>query len=118
MHAMSAFVLLLHDTSWHTGDLGPAQMQAIIARYGAWAGGLAERGKLRGGHKLADDGGRHVRRDGERMTVTDGPYAEAREVVGGLFMIEAADMDEAVAIAKTCPHMDLGWIEVRAVEPT
>jgi hypothetical protein len=115
---MPGFLLLLHDTTWHKGDLAPAEMQAIIARYGAWAGGLAERGMLRGGHKLADDGGRHVRRDGERVTATDGPYAEAREVVGGLFVIEAADMAEAEAVARTCPHMDLGWIEVRAIEPT
>ena len=49
--------------------------------------------------------------------VTDGPYAEAREVVGGYFTVRAADYDGAVAIARDCPHLAHGWIEVREIEP-
>ena len=52
------------------------------------------------------------------MKVTDGPYAEAREVIGGLFMIEAANYDEVVELSKDCPHLDFGSIEIREVQPT
>lgn len=44
--------------------------------------------------------------------VTDGPYAEAREVIGGLFVIDAASYDEAVALCGDCPHPDFGAIEI------
>ena len=50
--------------------------------------------------------------------VTDGPFAEAKEVMGGFFVIEAANFDEAVETAKTCPHMEFGSIEVREIQKT
>jgi hypothetical protein len=50
--------------------------------------------------------------------ITDGPYAEAREVIGGLFILEAADYEEAVALSRDCPHLDFGSIEIREIEPT
>ena len=55
---------------------------------------------------------------GASMKVTDGPYAEAREVIGGLFVIEAANYDEVVELSKDCPHLEFGSIEIREVEPT
>ena len=50
--------------------------------------------------------------------VTDGPYAEAREVIGGLFIVEANTYDEVVELSKDCPHLDFGTIEIREVDPT
>jgi hypothetical protein len=50
--------------------------------------------------------------------VSDGPFAEANEVMGGLFVIEAATYDEVVELCKDCPHLDFGSIEIREVEPT
>jgi hypothetical protein len=50
--------------------------------------------------------------------VIDGPYPETKEIIGGYFLIEAASYDEAVEIALSCPHVDLGRIEVREVELT
>ena len=50
--------------------------------------------------------------------VTDGPYAEAREVIGGLFILEAGNYDEAVTLCQDCPHLDFGTIEIREVEST
>jgi hypothetical protein len=50
--------------------------------------------------------------------VTDGPFSETQEILGGFFMIEAADYAEAVEIARTCPHLKGDrWIEVRRVQP-
>ena len=50
--------------------------------------------------------------------VTDGPYAEAREVIGGLFILEAASYDEVVSLCQDCPHLEFGTIEIREVQPT
>jgi hypothetical protein len=51
-----------------------------------------------------------------KVAVTDGPFTEGKEVMGGLFVIEAGSYDEAVAIADGCPHLDFGSIEVREIE--
>ncbi len=71
---------------------------------------------MQSGMKLSDDGGWHVRRGSQGITTTDGPYAEAKDVIGGFYVIEAADAAAAQAIAAECPHVENGWIEVRAVE--
>lgn len=116
---MSMFMLLLSDNPSEYAELSPAELQAIVARYSAWAHALGAQGKLRGGEKLRDEGGKIVRREGGALVVRDGPYAELREIVSGYFLIEAADYDEAVAIARTCPHADsAGHIAVREIEVT
>ncbi|MDQ1513074.1 MAG: hypothetical protein QOC59_916 [Microbacteriaceae bacterium] len=73
-------------------------------------------GVLRGGAALAPAStARAVRPDGSGgVTVTDAPFAEAKEVLGGYFVIEAADDDEALAIAKEVPA-PFGWVEVRPI---
>ena len=80
---------------------------------------LAERGLLAGGEKLADDGGRHLRLSAGRPLATDGPYAEAHDVIGGYFVVNAASDADAEALAQTCPHLQgESWIEIRRIEPT
>jgi hypothetical protein len=116
---MPKFVLLLRETPSDFQSWSPEEMQTCIERYRAWSDGLLAQGKMVGGKKLQEEGGRHVRRSngtGSEVTVVDGPYAEAKEALGGLFEIEAADYDEAVALASTCPHLDFGWIEVRQID--
>ena len=108
------YLLILRENPAAFEHISPAEMQAIVERYVAWGHSLAERGVMAGGIKLADVGGRHVRTVG----VTDGPYAETKEVVGGFFEVLAEDYDGAVALAQECPHLDYGWIEVRRVETT
>jgi hypothetical protein len=61
--------------------------------------------------------GVRVRLRGGKLSSTDGPFAETKEVIGGFFMIDAKDMKEAVAIAKRCPHLKVGFVEVRQVIP-
>jgi hypothetical protein len=114
---MPKFMLLLHETPSDFQGYSPEQMQALVGRYRAWSKDLTRSGKHAGSAKLKDEGGRHVRSRGGRVKVTDGPYAEAKEVLGGYFVVEAADYDEAVEIAKGCPHMEYGWIEVREIDP-
>ena len=60
---------------------------------------------------------RTVRVRDDRLSVTDGPFAETKETLGGFFLIEARDLDEAVQIASRWPSVRLGSIEVRPIEP-
>lgn len=115
---MPDYILLLHDSGTLPPDMSPADMQAIIQRYVAWRQRVQHGGRRVSGHKLVDGSGRVVRRADQAVRVLDGPYAEAREVIGGLFTIEAASYDEVVALCRDCPHLDFGAIEIREVEPT
>jgi hypothetical protein len=115
---MPQYLLLLHDDPRVFTEVPPEQLQAIYARYRDWRQSLAGTGKLAGGAKLTDEGGRRLESRDGRVVVSDGPYAEAKEVLGGYFMVVAADYDEAVEIARGCPHLDYGRIEVRQVDVT
>src|SRR5262245_47037143 len=99
---MPGFMLLLHQSPSRFKNLSPQDIQQIIAKYKAWRDELVRANQLRAGEKLTNDGGRRVRIQGNQVSVTDGPYSEAAEVLGGYFAIEAKDYDEAVAIARTC----------------
>ena len=58
-----------------------------------------------------------VRLARNQVTATDGPFTETKEVIGGFFMVEVKDKREAIAIAKRCPHIKGGFVEVRRVIP-
>jgi hypothetical protein len=84
-----------------------------------WAQRMAAAGKLLAGEKLADEGGKIISKRGASIHVMDGPFAEAKEVLGGFFMIEAFDYVEAVEVAKACPHVQYGAAtHVRLIEET
>ncbi len=116
---MSQYMLLLHQVPNYNMDLPREKMLEMTKRYMTWAEGLRTKGKLAGGEKLTAGGVRHVKARDGKPVVTDGPYAEAKDVVGGYFLIEANDQAEAEAIAKDCPHVGLAatnWIEIRPTE--
>jgi hypothetical protein len=114
---MNQYVLLLHERPASYADVTPAQMQEVIARYKAWSMDLAQRGLLVGGEKLADDGGRQLRLKNGRPLATDGPYAEAHDVIGGYFVIQADSDAQAEELAQSCPHLSgEQWIEIRRIE--
>ncbi|MBI3209736.1 MAG: transcription initiation protein [Candidatus Solibacter usitatus] len=115
---MANYLLLLHESATLAENIGRTlsaeEIQAMILKYKNWAGGLAAQNRLLGGHKLRDNSGRVMK----GTSVTDGPYVESKEVIGGYFLIEAGSYDEAVALSRSCPHLEYGTIEVREVEPT
>ena len=113
---MAKYTLLLRETGDQFAKLSPAEMQAIVARYAAWSTALRDANNLAGSQKLRDGGGKLMRRSNDDVIVSDGPYAEGKEVIAGLFVLEVPSYDEAVAIAKGCPHLDFGTIEIREVE--
>jgi hypothetical protein len=116
---MAGYMLFLHEDPRTFSNLSPSEIEGAIRQYVEWRERLAREGRITGGHKLADEGGRWLTREtGGAVRVVDGPFSEAREVVGGYFLIEAADYDEAVEIARDCPHLAFGGrIELRALDP-
>jgi hypothetical protein len=116
---MAQYMLLLHQVPNYNMDLPREEMLEMTKRYMTWAEGLRAKGKIAGGEKLAAGGVRHIKVKDGKPVATDGPYAEAKDVVGGYFVIEASDQAEAEAIAKDCPHVGLAatnWIEIRPIE--
>ena len=109
---MPQFVLLLHESEWHPESLSPDELQGLMGRYRAWF----EKMRAVGGSKLRDNEGRVLRRNGSGISVTDGPFAEAKEVLGGYMVVEAANYDEAVRLCQDSPHFELGSIEIRQIE--
>ena len=96
----------------------PEQREQAFGRVGEYAMGLVGDGILKGGsplHPIAE--ARKIRvRDG-KTRVLDGPFAESKEVIAGYFLIEAPDLDAAVAIAAKCPNAEFGSVEVREIVP-
>jgi len=108
----NGYMLLFVGMDWHKG-LSPEQTQKVSEDWMAWFKNLMAEGKAVAGHPLAFEG-KSV--SGKNRTVTDGPFAEAKEAVGGYFMLAVATMDEAVTIARQCPGLPFGAkVEVRPV---
>ncbi len=110
---MPQFILLLRDDRKAVDGFSPEELQKLMQKYGDW-----RRSKATGGQKLVDGEGRVLRKQNGKPSVTDGPFAEAKEVMAGFFLIEATSFDEAVDAAKSCPHMEFGSIEVRQIQKT
>jgi len=112
---MSQFMLFIRNGE-EPNELSPEQIQQAIQRFSAWARKLREQGKLVAAEKLKDDEGLLLRtRNGQ--IVVDGPFAETKETIGGYFIVEAGNLDEAVALTKECPALSNGGIvELREIE--
>lgn len=113
---MPRYLLILGGADLDKRSGSPDFRLKMLERYGDWVRGLAERGQFVESHKLFDQAGRRLTmRGGE---VIDGPFIEAKDAVGGVFVIEAGSLDEASEAARRCPALELqnGWIEVRVVE--
>jgi len=93
----------------------PEEMQKHFERWAAWFKELAAAGRLKDpGHPLQGTGKVVT---GSRKIVKDGPYAEAKDVVGGYIIVEADDIGQAVELSKGCPILEVGGsVEVRPVQ--
>lgn len=111
---MRYLCLLYGDESWHR--LPPAEKAAAIGEHRTFIEGLKT-----SGHYIASDPLQHsqtaktLTTKNGKIETTDGPFAETKEQLGGYYMIEAENMDEAAAIAASIPTARFGWIEVRPV---
>lgn len=111
---MRYLLLIYGDES--TAPANDEAMAAMWTEYGAFSQDIAERGMLVVGEALQPPAAATtVRvRDGRTLT-TDGPFAETKEVLGGFYMIQAADLDEAIETAARIPGARFGSIEVRPI---
>ncbi len=114
---MPDFILLLHSPAAARPALSPEQISTVTQDYMGWRNRMRAEGHLKGGEKLTFDAGRVMRANGGRVAVTDGPYAESKELLGGFFLVTASDYDEACHVAESCPHFKYGGsIEVRQID--
>ncbi|WP_026869530.1 YciI family protein [Inquilinus limosus] len=112
------YLLIVHVDPALIGPLSPKESRDLTRRCMVYDDELRRSGHLIACGPLAEpETGRIVRRRGDTTSVTDGPYAETKEHLGGFILIEARDMDEAVAIATTSPMAAMGSIEVREQPP-
>ncbi len=90
------------------------QMQAMLTSWQKWITGISQKGKYSGTNRLIPEG----KTISPGNVVTDGPYAEGKEMVGGYLVVKSANLNEAVELAKSCPALTYGGtVEVRSVMP-
>ena len=107
------YMLLFRGTHWDKG-LSPEEIQKMVGQWYAWFERLTQEGKCKAGHPLEREGKIVSGRKGR--TVADGPFAESKEAIGGYFLLQVDDLNEAVEIANQCPGLDYGIeVEVRPV---
>jgi hypothetical protein len=106
----SDYLMIFRGTEWHRG-LSPEEIQQAMTQWMAWFERLVEDGRCKGGQSLSAES-RVI--SGKAKSVSDGPYAEAKESVAGYFQLHVSSIDEAAEIAKDCPALPYGIIiEVR-----
>jgi len=106
-------MLIFRGTDWYKG-LSPKEMQQVGDKWMAWFKGLMASGKATAGNPLEHEGKIVSGKNGR--VVSDGPFAESKETIGGYFLLKVDTIDEAVAIAKDCPGLSYGIrVEVRQV---
>lgn len=115
METKSPYLLIFRDRSPEVYQTMSAERrQQLMQRWNAWYDRLAEQGKVEHGHPLEPRGRVVSGPHGER--VTDGPFAESTEGIGGYFLLTVRDLEEATEIAQRCPSLAHGMtVEVRPV---
>jgi len=112
-HASPSEYLVISRGQWDP-DLPPEHIQRAIDAFYVWLDRLVDEGKMRRGQRLAT-GGKMVSRN---HVVTDGPFGEAKELIGGYWFILAGSLEEAADIAATSPCLDCGLVyEIRPIDP-
>ena len=112
------YLLLIHEPIGQRQARSRAEGEAVYERMLRFAGELKQRGVLRAVESLtSQDEAARVKVSQGRPQIVDGPFAEAKEMVGGFFLLDCAARDEAIAIARECPAAEWATVEVRATGP-
>lgn len=114
------YMLLIHTNAARWAEIPEPEAGAILRDFGTFIQDIVRSGHMRGGARLHPAStATTVRRDGDKVLTTDGPFTETREYLGGFVMVECKDLDEALAIARRIPSIRAGdAIEVRPVMST
>jgi hypothetical protein len=110
------YLLLIYANEAEAAEIDPAKMAAVVDEFQSFTQSIVKSGNHKGRNRLRPSStATTVRvRDGKTLT-TDGPFAETREQLGGYYLIEARDLDEAIKIAAGIPGAKFGSVEVRPV---
>ena len=108
------FMLIFRGGAVARRDVSPSELQAHVEKWYRWSDELARQGRRNAGTALGSPGAA-VR--GRERVVTDGPYAESKDLVTGSMIFEAASLEDATGVARTCPTFEFGGsVEVRPVQ--
>ena len=108
---MKDFALLFRNPDHNNANVSPGEMQAARKKWEDWAGGIAAQGKFKGSSIRLATAGKVLKAGG---VVTDGPFVEIREILGGLMVVQADDLEEATTLAHGCPALERGGcVEIR-----
>jgi len=110
---MKEFALLFRASGVNSNDVSPEELKTIEKKWMDWAGSIAAQGKLiSNGQRLSQEG--KVLKPGG--VITDGPFVEIRECLGGFFVVRSNDIDEATTLAHGCPVLEYGGsVEIRPI---
>jgi hypothetical protein len=114
---MAKFMLIIHNTPGLWQNLSPEELQRKVEKYQAWTQRLRTSGRHVSGEKLGEEGGKVLALQQGRLHILDGPFSEAKEVVGGYLVIRAANYDEAIELLRDSPFLEDGRIELRQTDP-
>jgi hypothetical protein len=110
------YLMLIYENEQNWTTLTPSEAGGILGEYVSLTQGLTASGHYKGGNPLEPTRtATTVRTKDGKVHTTDGPFAETREQLGGYFLIDARDLDEAIAIAARIPASATGSIEIRPI---
>ncbi len=109
---MTKFIFVFRNDPMAHRSVSPEQMQQMMKKWMDWKEGLEKNGHLKQRGERLDPSGKVVR----ATAVTDGPFVEVKDSIQGFLMVEAADLEQAVELAKGCPILEGdGTVEVRGI---
>ena len=112
------YLLLIYGEESRWEKLPAGERDKVLGEFGEFTQSIAQSGHLRAGHELdVTSKATTVRVRDKKRLVTDGPFAETKEQLGGYYLVEARDLDEAIAMAARIPSARWGSIEVRPIIP-
>jgi len=113
------YMILIYGDERAFGGLDEAKLKAMYSEYGSYTQDLMKAGVMRGGSELKPVAtATTVRIRGGKVLTIDGPFAETKEQLGGYYLIEVPDLDQAVKWAAKCPGAKTGSVEVRPLNPS
>jgi len=111
------YLCLIYDEEKKLGTMPKSEADAFMGDYFAFTEGIKKSGHYVGGEALKPvHTATTVRVRGGKISTTDGPFAETKEQLGGYYLIEARDLNDAIQVASKIPSARLGSVEVRPIE--
>jgi hypothetical protein len=112
------YLLLIYSNETETAALGEPALKKMVGEYTDFTKSIVQAGNFKAGDRLKPvSSASTVRVRNGKVAITDGPFAETREQLGGYYLVEAKNLDEATAIAARIPGAKYGSIEVRPIWP-